>query len=238
LIYALVFRALVATEIRAGMLFPIVVLLPVLSLSDKTIFLSARGEHYYTALVCLWCMNLPGGVWIAGCKMVWVAIWFWAATSKLNRHFSSVICVMLTNSPFVPVWFHKKLFRGYPDDLRPSHLAESIAHFGTLVEYTFPMVLLASGGGALTVPALVVMCLFHLFIAGNMPMGMPVEWNIMMVYGGITLFGTFAAVPLSALGDTTRGTGPTASGSSAATARVSSTAWSRPSRCCATNSPG
>jgi hypothetical protein len=146
-------------------------------------------------------MDLPGGVWIAGCKMVWVAIWFWAATSKLNRHFASVVCVMLTNSPFVPARFHEKLYRAFPDDLRPSQLAESIAHFGTLVEYTFPIVLLASGGGPLTVPALVVMCSFHLFIAGNLPMGMPVEWNVMMVYGGITLFGVFGGIPLSALGD-------------------------------------
>jgi hypothetical protein len=199
LTYALLFRALVAPEITAAMLFPVVLLLPLLGVSDKTIFLSARGEHYYTALVCLSCMSLPGGVWIAGCKIVWVAIWFWAATSKLNRHFASVICVMLTNSPFVPVWFHEKLFRDYPDDLRPSRLAHFIAHFGTIVEYSFPMVLLASGGGPLTVPALVVMCCFHLFIAGNLPMGMPVEWNVMMVYGGITLFGTFAGVPVSVL---------------------------------------
>jgi hypothetical protein len=63
------------------------------------------------------------------------------------------------------------------------------------------MVLLASGGGPLTTPALVAMFCFHLFIAGNMPMGMPVEWNVMMVYGGITLFGAFAGVPVSALGE-------------------------------------
>jgi hypothetical protein len=32
-------------------------------------------------------------------------------------------------------------------------------------------------------------------------MGMPVEWNVMMVYGGIFLFGAFGSVPLAALGD-------------------------------------
>ena len=198
-IYVWLGRCLVAAALTPQMLLPIVVLLPLLSASDKTIFLCARGEHYYTALICLSCMAIPGGVWIAGCKAVWVAIWFWAATSKLNQHFSSVIAVMLTNSPFVPRWLRVRLFRGYPDDLRPSRLAGAIAHFGTCVEYAFPLVLLASGGGPLTTPALVAMCCFHLFIAGNMPMGMPVEWNVMMVYGGITLFGHFADVPVLAL---------------------------------------
>jgi hypothetical protein len=201
LIHACLFRALTAPAITAAMLLPVVVLVPLLAVSDRTTFLAARGEHYYTALVCLSFMAVPGGAWIAGCKLTWVAIWFWAATSKLNHHFASVICVMLTNSPFVPERLYRRLYRGYPGDLRPSSLAAALAHGGTLVEYTFPIVLLASGGGPLTAPALVVMCLFHLFIAGNLPMGMPIEWNITMVYGGIVLFGVFGGVPLSALAD-------------------------------------
>jgi hypothetical protein len=107
---------------------------------------------------------------------------------------------MLTNSPFVPHALRRRLFRGYPDDLRPSHLAATLAHFGTVVEYGFPLVLLASGGGQLTPWALAAMVAFHLFIAGNLPMGMPIEWNVMMVYGGVVLFGTLGAVPLAALG--------------------------------------
>ncbi len=201
-VFALLLRALVAPEISPDMLWPIVILLPILGISDQTIYLSARGEHYHTALVCLLFMNLPGEVWIAGCKVVWVAIWFWAATSKLNQHFPTVIGVMLTNSPFIPPWLHRRLFRNFPDDLRPSSLAAVIAHFGTVVEYTFPIVLLLSAGGPMTTPALIVMFCFHLFIAGNFPMGMPVEWNVMMVYGGITLFGVFGSVPVSALAAT------------------------------------
>ncbi len=199
--YGCALRALVAPQITAELLLPVVVLMPLLAISDKTIFLSARGEHYYTALICVWWASAAGAVWIAGCKMVWVAIWLWAATSKLNRHFPSVICVMLTNSPLVPTWFHKRLFRRYPEDLRPSSLAAAIAHLGTVIEYGFPIVLLASGGGPLTVPALMVMVAFHLFISGNLPMGMPVEWNVMMVYGGLVLFGHFAEVPLLTLVD-------------------------------------
>jgi hypothetical protein len=199
LVVASLLRALVAPAITVGMLLPAVVLLPVLGASDQTIFLAARGEHYWTATVCLACMTLPGAVWIAGCKVVWLAIWFWAATSKLNRHFPSVIAVMLTNSPWVPDRLRRRLFRAFPDDLRPSPLAAAIAHVGTAVEYGFPTVLLLSDGGPLTGPALVVMCCFHLFIAGNLPMGMPVEWNVMMVYGGLTLFGHFRHVSVTAL---------------------------------------
>ena len=199
--FGLLFRALVAPEITPAMLWPIVVLLPLLGLSDKTIFLAARGEHYYTALVCLAFMAVPGGAWIAGAKLVWVAIWFWAATSKLNQHFPSVVCVMLNNSPFVPRSIAHRLYRRFPDDLRASPLAQTIAHAGTVVEYTFPMILLAGDGGALTVVGLVMMVSFHCFIAGNFPMGMPVEWNVMMVYGGLTLFGAFAEVSVFALAE-------------------------------------
>lgn len=192
---------LMSPEITPLMLLPAVVLLPILGFSDQTVYLAARGEHYYTALICIACMAFPNGIWIAACKVVWVSIWMWAATSKLNGHFPTVIGVMLTNSPFIPAWFHRRLYRSFPGDLRPSRLAAVIAHFGTVVEYSFPVVLLISGDGPLTVPALVVMFCFHSFIAGNFPMGMPVEWNVMMVYGGIVLFGAFGAVPVAALAD-------------------------------------
>jgi len=192
-------RALLAPEISPEMLLPLVILLPLLGITDKTLFLAARGEHYYVALVCL-AVASAGDLWLSACKVLWVAIWFWAATSKLNHHFPSVIAVMLTNSPFVPIWLRKRLFRGYPDDLRPSRVAAGMAHMGTLTEYTFPFVLLLSDGGLVTAGALVVMLGFHSFIAGNMPSGMPVEWNIMMVFGGFFLFGHHPEVSVLALG--------------------------------------
>jgi hypothetical protein len=43
------------------------------------------------------------------------------------------------------------------------------------------------------------MVAFHCFIAFNFPMGMPVEWNVMMVYGGFFLFGAMGAVPVAAI---------------------------------------
>ena len=83
------------------LLLPIAVLLPILGVADKTIFLCARAEHYWVALVCL-VAAAEGDAWISACKLVWAGIWFWAATSKLNHHFPSVIMVMMNNGPLLP----------------------------------------------------------------------------------------------------------------------------------------
>ncbi|MGH7894848.1 MAG: DUF3556 domain-containing protein, partial [Candidatus Binatia bacterium] len=73
-------RALVQPEIAATHLIPIVVLLPLCGLGDKTIFLAARVEHHFAMIVCF----LFAGNWIAACKWVQLAIWFWAGVSKLT----------------------------------------------------------------------------------------------------------------------------------------------------------
>jgi len=196
---AFLVRALVAPEITPGLLLPAVVLLVVLGVADKTVFLAARGEHYWVALVCLWAASADA-LWIAACKLVWCFIWFWAATSKLNDHFPSVILVMMNNGPFFPKWLKKRLFERYPDDLRPSALARFMARMGTATEYAIPVVLLASTESLLaTVAGLLVMTTFHGFISANNPSGMPIEWNILMIYGGWFLFGFHPDADLAAL---------------------------------------
>jgi hypothetical protein len=193
-------RALVAADVTPALLWPSVVLIALLGVTDKTIFLAARAEHYWVALVCL-TVAPAGGLWLSACKAVWCAIWFWAATSKLNHHFPSVIMVMMNNGPFFPRWLKKRLFVSYPDDLRPSRLAARMAHGGTVVEYLICAGLLsASGNSALTAAMLVVMTCFHGFIAINNPSGMPIEWNILMIYGGIFLFGVHPDASVLALG--------------------------------------
>jgi hypothetical protein len=44
------------------------------------------------------------------------------------------------------------------------------------------------------------MVMLHAFITSNVPMGVPIEWNLMVVYGGFFLFGKNAAV---SVGDVT-----------------------------------
>jgi hypothetical protein len=75
-----------------------------------------------------------------------------------------------------------------------------MARAGTLTEYSLPFLLLASAGQpTLTALCLALMAAFHGFIALNNPSGMPIEWNILMVYGGIFLFGIHPEASLSAL---------------------------------------
>ncbi len=192
-------RALLAAELTAALLWPPAVLIALLGITDKTLFLAARAEHYWVALVCFAAAHADA-LWLSACKAIWCAIWFWAATSKVNHHFPSVIMVMMNNGPFFPPWLKRRLFVAYPDDLRPSRLATRLAHGGTVVEYLIPVgLLLASGHPTATALMLVVMAGFHGFIALNNPSGMPIEWNILMVYGGVFLFGVHPDASLAGL---------------------------------------
>ncbi len=196
----LLLRALVAPEIAPAMLLPVALLIPLLGIADKTLFLAARAEHYWVALVALVAAG-AGGPWIAACKVVWCFIWFWAATSKLNHHFPSVIMFMMNNGPFFPKFLKRRLFADFPDDLRPSRMAATMAHFGTLTEYSIPvLLLLASSNEVATLLVLCLMTSFHGFIALNNPNGMPIEWNLLMIYGGWFLFGAHPEATVLAVG--------------------------------------
>lgn len=155
---------------------------------DRTILLAARSEHY---LVTTLCFLFPTEA-IAGSKAVQLALWFWAGVSKLNHHFPSVVCVMQSNSPFATESFRKRLYRDYPHDLRPSSLANRLAHFGTFLELSVPILLGLGGGGAITVVGFVLMLTLHGYITSSVPMGVPLEWNVMVVYGAFVLFGVHA----------------------------------------------
>lgn len=196
-------RALLSsgTLLDAELLWPIVVLLPLLGLRDKTIFLAARAEHYWTTCLVFLVAGDDLTVLLAGAMVVQLAIWWGAATSKLNHHFPNVVTIMVSNSPFLRLRALKTaMYRRYPDDLRPSRAAAALAHGGTVVEYLFPLVLAVSSGGSPTVVALAVMCSFHLFITSCFPMGVPIEWNVLFVYSMFVLFGTYSELsPLDVL---------------------------------------
>lgn len=188
----LLFSALTAPEVSQTLIVAIIIMLPILGLTDKTLFLAHRSEHYLSSAICL---LFPD--WIAGNKVVWLAIWWWAATSKVNRHFPAVMCVMTSNAPWTR-WgpFRKIIYRDYPEDLRPSPVAGALAHFGTVSEYAFPLLLIFGDGGPLTAIGLFITVGFHLFIVSNVPMGVPLEWNFTMIYGALVLFGVHASVPI------------------------------------------
>jgi len=174
-------------------LLPIVLLLPLIGLRDKTIFLAARAEVHWSYLIVF---LFPAHI-IAGSKLVQVAVWWGAATSKLNHHFPGVVTVMVSNSPFLKSRrIRTAMYRSFPDDLRPSRLAKLLAHGGTAVEYTFPLILLLSHGGLPTAIGLTMMFAFHGFILFSVPMGVPLEWNVFTMYAGLFLFGAHANVSI------------------------------------------
>ncbi len=173
---------------------PLVVLLPLLGLRDKTIFLAARAEHYWVTTLVFF---LPFVDMVLAAKLVMLALWWGAATSKLNQHFPYVVATMLSNAPLVLRPVKRLLWRDVETDVRPSRVAMTLAHSGTVVEYSVPLVLLLSSGGTVTWVAATIMILFHLNILSSIPMGVPLEWNVMMMFGVAWLFGQYAEIGLT-----------------------------------------
>ncbi len=176
---------------------PVIVLVAVLGVLDTTTFLAARGEHFWVMVVCF----AFAGNWIAGAKVVALALWFWAGTSKLNHHFPAVVCVMTSNSPVTRIpWLRRLMYRDYPNDLNPSPLATRLAHAGTALELAVPIVLALGNGGTVTTVGLVLAIMLHGYITSNVPMGVPIEWNVVVLYGAFFLFGAHAQVSVFDVG--------------------------------------
>ena len=178
---------------------PLIAAVGLLGLRDKAIFLAARSEVYLLAAITF---LFPPVDMIVAAKLVMLAIWWGAATSKLNHHFPNVVETMEANSPIVRSPALKRhLHQRFPDDIRPSGLARGLAHGGTVVEYSVPLVLMLAHGGPLTYVAATIMVLFHLHILSSLPLGVPLEWNVYMIYGICFLFVHEAHYGLGSLTD-------------------------------------
>jgi hypothetical protein len=173
--------------------------LAVLGLRDKVIFLAARGEVYASFTVAFLFAGY-GVDMILGAKLVCLVIWLGAATSKLNKHFPFVISTMMSNNPvFRPRIIKRKFFEHFPDDLRPGWPSRWLAHFSTAIEGLVPLVLFFCHGGWPTAIAAFVMLCFHFGILSAIPMGVPLEWNVFMMFSVLALFVGHASVGLSDL---------------------------------------
>jgi hypothetical protein len=174
-------------------------LLVLLGLRDKVSYLCARPEIYGLLLVVF---LFPIGNLIVASQIVLVCIWLGAASSKLNRHFPFVVAVMMSNTPWNRFpWAKRRLYRDFPEDLRPSRQAAFAAHLGTAIEFSLPLVLLFSRGGTLCTIAVVGMIIFHVHITSTFPLAVPLEWNLFMIFGLLFLFGHYGDVPFSTLED-------------------------------------
>ena len=193
--------ALALPTVTTASIVPIIALLVVLGLRDKTIFIAARGEQYLPALIFF--AFYPYVDMIVAAKLLIVTVWCGAAFSKFGRHFAPVVAPMVSNTPWLASKAIKRLhYRNFPHDLRPSERAVGLAHVGgTFVELVVPLILLFSHHSTVTVAAVVLMVCFHVFIISTFPIAVPLEWNALFIY--ITAF-LFLGHPNSAgfgLGD-------------------------------------
>jgi transmembrane protein DUF3556 len=188
--------------LSAGRLDPVAVglllaVLAALGLRDKVPFLAARAEIYGNLMIVF---LFPLGNLIVAAQLVFVCIWWGAASSKLNRHFPFVVTVMISNTPWNRSRRAKRqLYTDHPDNLLPSEVGRLSAHMGTVIEFTLPLLLLVSSGGILGTIAVAGMIVFHLHILSTFPLAVPLEWNVFMIFGLLFLFGHYGAVPFSTL---------------------------------------
>ena len=176
---------------------PTIVALALLGLRDKTIFLAARGEHYWLKLFVFF---FPFTDQVAAYKLIMLCLWWGAATSKLNHHFPYVVSVMTSNNAllrsrlFNPI--KHLLYRDHLNDLRPTLLPKLMAHVGgTTAEFIVPTVLVFVAGDQPWRWFLIgFMVLFHLNILSNLPMGVPLEWNVFFIFSLFYLFGHYGAI--------------------------------------------
>src|SRR3954451_4476711 len=174
-------------------------LLAALGLRDKVPFLAARAEIYGT-LAIVFLFPLTNLIFAA--QLVFLCIWWGAASSKLNRHFPFVVTVMISNTP----WnrsraMKRRLYTRHPEDLLPSRTGAAVAHLGTVMEFTLPLVLILTSGGLIQTLAVAGMVIFHAHILSTFPLAVALEWNVFMIFGLLFLFGHYGAVPWSTVED-------------------------------------
>ena len=173
--------------VNPALLIAPIALLVLIGLRDKIIFLASRGEQYLPVLVIF--AVFPFVNMIIALKMVIVVVWVGAGWSKFGKHFANVIPPMVSNTIFAPKFLRRAHYREFGSDMRPSRLADFMAHVnGTTVEIIAPLVLFFSTNKWVTLAAALLMVGFHLFIISTFPLAVPLEWNVVFAYTTIFLF--------------------------------------------------
>ncbi|ORV49833.1 hypothetical protein AWC02_05965 [Mycolicibacter engbaekii] len=203
-LYAAVLAAGIWTLLSAGqgdpgpglldpvLVAPLVIALVLLGLRDKTIFLAARAEHYGLTLLVFF---FPYVDQMAAFKLILLGLWWGAATSKLNHHFPYVVAVMTSNNALLRAKIFTRvkhlMYRDHRNDLRPTRIPQLMAHVGgTTAEFVVPALLvLVAGDHPWRWFLIAFMVIFHLNILSNLPMGVPLEWNVFFGFSLFFLFG-------------------------------------------------
>jgi hypothetical protein len=181
-------------------LFVLLGLLVVMGLRDKVVFLAARSEQYLPAIVFFATLDFVD--MIVALKLLIVVVWVGAGVSKFGYHFSRVVPPMVSNTPWTPKRLKRANYEQFPTDLRPSHVASSLAHIGgTTVEIVLPLVLLFSTNHTITLLAVIGMVTFHFFILSTFPLAVPLEWNVLFAFTTVFLFWGYPAWDGYGIGD-------------------------------------
>jgi Transmembrane protein of unknown function (DUF3556) len=93
-------------------------------------------------------------------------------------------------------WLKRRLYRDPVNDVRPTWIPKVMAHVGgTTAELIVPAVLVFAAGNHPWRWALIAfMVMFHLNIISNLPMGVPLEWNIFFIFSLFYLFGHYSNI--------------------------------------------
>ena len=86
LLVALV-RVCIASSITPTLVLPVLILLLLSGILDRTIYLAARADVYLPMIICFMFQMETGH----GLKIIWFGVWFWAAFSKLTPTFTSSV---------------------------------------------------------------------------------------------------------------------------------------------------
>ena len=189
-------------DVQAGQLDPAAVavalgFMGLLGLRDKVTFMQTRPDVFGPMLIAF---LFPLGNMVIACQLALFFVWIGAASSKLTHHFTYVVQAMVSNTPWNRSKVAKRqLYKNHPESLQPSKQAHFGAHLGTFLEFSFPVLLLLGNGGTLTAIAVAVALIFHIHITSTFPLGVPLEWNLFMMFGIVWLFGEYADVPFSSL---------------------------------------
>ena len=138
----------------------------------------------------------PPDQWIVGWQFVFLFIWWGAASSKLNRHFPFVISVMVSNTP----WNRSKKVKRRSTRTTRRTCGRRARGAGRAPRHRGRVRSAAAAdpvdNDVVGTLAIVGMILFHVHITSTFALGVPLEWNLFMIFGLAFLFGHYGDVPL------------------------------------------
>ena len=185
----LLLRALVAPEVTAELLLPCFVLVAVNGILDKTLFLVARYEHYWVVMGAL-VFAAEGDLWVAGEAHLVFHLDLGRGVEMespfpLRDHVHDEQRALLPEDP------QASALRGLSERSPALEIRQPDGPFRSLLRGSDPdrpLRRVRDRERGLLLGGCILFTGFHSFIGLNNPNGMPVEWNILMIYGGWNLF--------------------------------------------------